>query len=734
MPPAGGVILWVVSTRPDDPLLSQVLTPEQLDGLAEDWQAFVSRTGSADRDLFVQYLHQQGLISHDQLVAALRLRGRPELTDIRTLDLRIQGRGSSERTYATMSPAGQYALLGRIGFGAMGEVLVGKDHDLKRKVAYKRLTEKYRREDAVRQRFLAEAQFTAQLDHPSIPPVYSLELGSGGHMGYAMKLIEGQTLRELLDVERVRRGEGRPPRVGLADRLELFLRVCDAVAYAHSRGVLHRDLKPDNVMVGRFGATYLMDWGLARLIGEEEEVRELPSRSPHPLRTRVGAAVGTPAYMSPEQARGNNTTLDGRSDQYALGLILQELVTLEPAVASSSAAAALEEAALARRGAMEGGPVTLRRIVDRACARRPEARFPDVASLAVEVRRFQRGELSEGRAWLQGSVGLLILVGALVAITLSSGLLGSGIAIFVGTYAQDQREARMGQILVRLGEQALRIERELQQHEQTLEVLASGAGALLLAGTPDLQARLLEPADFAPGGLQPIDLALDPRLDRPVSRSEPVFALAPGAPRARLLAAAHRLVRLRSELQRVVTGVPGQGPRVDAVHIGTADGLYMALPGHGALDEGYDPRREAWYRRAMHRSGPVWGDLRSAPGQGLLISCSRALHSPGGSLLGVVGVEIALNHLAEALLAPPGLPIEEAWLLDKDGRILLVASSPTTPPAPAPHPDPAVMEAAIAGRSAGLPLPGGRWRLVYPLGALGWSYVAEIQGPVLIGG
>ena len=174
---------------------------------------------------------------------------------------------------------------------------------------------------------------TGQLEHPGIVPVHQLGVDAQGRLFYAMKLVRGTTLGEI--IKRLQAGE--PVAVAkypLGTLLTIFLKVCDAVAFAHSRGVLHRDLKPENVMVGEYGEVLVMDWGLAKVVGAEKgEARPVPTGSGRlgpasPALTLDGQILGTPAYMAPEQARGEIGSLDGRTDVYSLGAILYTLLVL----------------------------------------------------------------------------------------------------------------------------------------------------------------------------------------------------------------------------------------------------------------------------------------------------------------------------------------------------------------------------------------------------------------------
>jgi tetratricopeptide (TPR) repeat protein/tRNA A-37 threonylcarbamoyl transferase component Bud32 len=229
--------------------------------------------------------------------------------------------------------AGRYHLEGEIARGGMGVVLRAQDDVFGRALAVKVLLERHHDRPDLSRRFLEEAQLMGRMQHPGIPPVYDLGELPDGRPFFAMKLIQGRTLAELLK-------ECPDPAQDLPRFLAMFGQLCQAVAYAHSRGILHRDLKPSNVMVGAFGEVQVMDWGLAKLLarGESQPLGSDAYRGVDTLRspeasweeTQDGAVLGTPAYMAPEQARGEMERLDERADVFGLGAILCVLLTGKP--------------------------------------------------------------------------------------------------------------------------------------------------------------------------------------------------------------------------------------------------------------------------------------------------------------------------------------------------------------------------------------------------------------------
>jgi serine/threonine protein kinase len=230
----------------------------------------------------------------------------------------------------------KYKVLASIGRGGMGVVHQARDLRIRRNVAMKviRTASQFSRENVLR--FVDEAQLTGQLQHPNIVPVYEIGLDEQGEVFYTMKLVKGTTLDEVL--RQLRKGSADVlKKYPLPTLLNVFQKICDAMAYAHSLGVVHRDLKPDNVMLGEYGEVMVMDWGLAKKIAhgvsDEHAGENKPPPPPPDLRgfqTLNGLIVGTPPYIAPEAARGELDKMDPRSDVYVLGAILYAILTLRP--------------------------------------------------------------------------------------------------------------------------------------------------------------------------------------------------------------------------------------------------------------------------------------------------------------------------------------------------------------------------------------------------------------------
>ncbi|HEY2406047.1 MAG TPA: serine/threonine-protein kinase [Polyangiaceae bacterium] len=318
----------------------------------------------------------------------------------------IPVRGEHKVTAAEIAAEGipvpaHLRLFPELGRGGMGRIHPATDRNLLRHVALKRLDQELAKEPMYRDGFIAEAQMTGQLEHPNIVPVHELDVTEQGVPYFTMKLVQGKNFddwlrdpaHELGSTERLQEG------------LEIFLKVCDAVAYAHYRGVIHRDLKPENIMVAAFGQVYLMDWGLARLS---------KTRPASGARAQMEAPgpVGTPTYMAPEQARGNPEDMDERSDVFGLGAILYEVVSGKmPYGASLNVDYVLARAREGRVVPIDeatmgvGVSKQIRGIVAKATAPKPEDRYQSVVELQEAVRGFLRGGLHLPRkAFTPGTV------------------------------------------------------------------------------------------------------------------------------------------------------------------------------------------------------------------------------------------------------------------------------------------------------------------------------------------
>lgn len=794
---------------------SELIAPDRLSAARSLYDVLATVEGMVDPDLFLARLRAQGLLDD---AAARRYRSDEtiELTVVRpnkksssdttvvlqqsagstvqvatppsSSDSRQQVQGIGLATVTLDRAASQYSLLGRLNAGAMGQIHLAKDRDLRRKVAYKQLLTGLETRPGLVQRFLLEAQVMAQLDHPNVVPVYALEQIAEGRFAYAMKLVRGQTLASLLREAHRCIQERRilPMDLSRVTLLDHFLKVCDAMSYAHARGVLHRDLKPSNIMIGQFREVYVMDWGLARVIHApdlmlEPDSREsisLRSNDPTATQTRLGDIMGTPSYMSPEQASGDHANLDARSDLYALGLILFELISLQRALHAPSLETALK---MAQRGdkqplkdpsAALKIPRELRAIIAKATATRRQARYQTVTELADDLRRFLRDEpvTALPDTWSQRILRwigrhrqtTLQLLMAVFLVALSA--IGWDFYQRFRSLAEIQaHKERLSVYLTSVAKSSHTIDRHFMFFEELLEGLSSAVMQARLNGAASKESVYLL-KEYRARGLPPSDLAAASRYGgRPISTEYPVFIMAPGVSAASpgLRDTMQRLAPVRRNFQRMfllsrrfhnpllttqspttdlhqITGEQ-RGPLVWA-YFALREGLLVMYPGQGSPDlpADYDPRQHPWYQDVAGKSGKFWGrPYRDRLGQGVLLSCSMPLLDGAGQLLGVAGIDVSLDYVIEQFMSIPGQRVRESFLLDREGRIVVRSSDR--------HDDPNLIEARSIEKPVLYPysdivadLQAGKssyreidqngqkvWIVYNDIKALEWTYVVE---------
>jgi serine/threonine-protein kinase len=284
--------------------------------------------------------------------------------------------------------------------GGIGQVWLARDEDIGRDVALKELRPDRGDSPSAAARFLEEAKVTGQLEHPGIVPVYELVQPREGQPCYAMRFVGGRTLADAIKDYHRRRQAGEVGPLDLRQLLSAFVGVCNAVAYAHSRGVLHRDLKPHNVALGDFGEVLVLDWGLAKVVGKPEEPTSLlpvsVGQEDSREETRQGQVLGTPAYMAPEQAEGRVDLMDPRSDVYGLGAVLYEVLAGEPPFGGSDTPEVLkrvvQEPPVPPRQRVAATPLALQAVCLKALAKEREGRYASARELAREVEHFLADE------------------------------------------------------------------------------------------------------------------------------------------------------------------------------------------------------------------------------------------------------------------------------------------------------------------------------------------------------
>ncbi len=332
---------------------------------------------------------------------------------VATLDLMSKGttednadpdRTSSYSVGSATSEGQRFRILRPHAQGGLGKVFVALDSELHREVALKQILDSHADDPDSRRRFLLEAEVTGGLEHPGIVPVHGLGTDADGHPYYAMRLIKGESLKDAIAAFHADATLARQPgrrSLELRKLLRRFLDVCNAIEFAHSRGVLHRDLKPSNVILGKHGETLVVDWGLAKALGRTQSSSDtderplVPSSASGSAETLPGSALGTPAYMSPEQASGDLDRLGPKSDVYSLGATFYCLLTGKPPFAG--------EVGDVLRAVQKGGfqpprahDPTIKPALEAVClkamAKQPEDRYGSPKALADDVERWMADE------------------------------------------------------------------------------------------------------------------------------------------------------------------------------------------------------------------------------------------------------------------------------------------------------------------------------------------------------
>jgi eukaryotic-like serine/threonine-protein kinase len=327
--------------------------------------------------------------------------GLPDLNDATSI---ASSGAETERRYASMR---LHAV------GGIGRVWLARDSQLGRDVALKDLKPEHVNNRTAQTRFLREARITGQLEHPGIVPVYELARHAGdGQPFYTMRFVKGRTMTDATRAHHAKRQAGRAESLELLGLLNAFVIVCNTIGYAHSRGIIHRDLKGQNVVLGDFGEVMVLDWGLAKVIDDPDETAgpsatiDSQETAPPDL-TRHGQTIGTPAYMAPEQAAGRLDRVDRRTDVYGLGAMLYEILTGQPPFTGGTTRDVLDRVLSAQpvppRQLWSDVPALLEAACLRALDKDPAARFGSPVELGREVQQWQETERQRAEDALRAS-------------------------------------------------------------------------------------------------------------------------------------------------------------------------------------------------------------------------------------------------------------------------------------------------------------------------------------------
>ncbi len=688
------------------------LSLSELESLCED---YLAEHGEHTEEEFIGHLYHQKRITATEYknIQAHEIIDFTSIGDINDFgkNKAKEGKDEIDGTYIDNE---DYTILESIDEGAMGEILMARDNKLNRTVAYKKIHAHVAEIPSYLGRFYMEAQVTAQLQHPNIVPVYGL-MASGGKVGYAMKLIDGVTLKD-----HIRETQEQYVKFGapdehhtLAARLEHFLKVCDAIHYAHRKGVLHRDLKPLNIMIGPYNEVYVMDWGIAKTVEVDKDMfgektvlvghEEIETSD----KTTQGQVMGTPAYMSPEQAEGEHDILDHRSDLYALGLILFELVTVHRAISGKNTYQIMMKA---RRGHIDPPPAygkqedaqeQLLAIVKKATQYMPEDRYPTVAEFADDIRRYMHGDAIKARPESRKQKIMRWVTHhrkAAVNIVVYS-VLASFVSIVMVLFMQMQamRETQSeGQktrnFITAVANKSQKIDTQFLQYEGILAGIKIGAENLLNQGSIDKTPYYTNKSIAIPGE-GPADYKFSDIYGLPISVDYHVYKLAPGVEEADVKPTLQRLNPLRHSFKSSMLKsykedvapddneaahniIMNEGLPLVWAYVGLEEGLHAAYPGKSGYPEVFDTRQRPWYRSSMDNTGITWlQPYIDVGGRGVLLPCTTPLFDNDGKFIGVAGVELTLEYVRKRLMPMHSVEgLEETFLLNDKAEVVVRSS------------------------------------------------------------
>ncbi len=588
-----------------------------------------------------------------------------------------------------------------LGQGGMGAVHEAYDTVLHRPVATKSLHEEVSVTSPLWKRFYREAQITAQLGHPSIVPVYSIEFTEAQQPLMIMKRIQGVTLEDYIEECKECTETPIPTLYRLEQRLEILIKICDAMHYAHVKGVIHRDLKPENIMVGAFEDVYVMDWGVATptqnsmtLDPYEEEVLKDASLDVQDLgiNTIHGQVIGTPRYMAPEQARGELDIVGPVADQYAIGMMLYELVMLKEGRPGRTVVELLDKAiAGSRPWNLEGLDARLAAIILKATSPNIEERYESMRFLAQDLRLFLRDKAVKAlqepwsmKLWrrirkhpLQLALGISILFAIAGAVTITS--LWSALDAISQT---SKHERVTTHLLSEISSQTQELDHSFSDVQRSVQRLAVRLESLYTLSS----SMLVESACQDYRTLRDVEgTRQHPQYQTNwINTSTPVClvpdSVEPSKAGLGMWLSSAMTPYLMSEHQ-------GQGVDRESFdesfwknetlnpiqwsYVGFSDGVLLNYPGVDQFGEGYDPRLRPWYISGKEFTSPTCGEpYPDASGSGYLLPCNQRVNKPNGELLAVVGLDFLVDSVLEDLELQKPSHVKEIFLLNRKGEVL----------------------------------------------------------------
>ena len=589
----------------------------------------------------------------------------------------------------------QYKIGPQIAEGGQGSIKKGLDKLFHRIVAIKSLHDCVKNQESVRSSFLNEARITAQLEHPSIVPIYGLYSDQTKGLHLAMKLIQGNDLRKHLDAIRdqyeplpkyqIRLRE----RKMLRQRLEFFLHVCDAMEYVHTKDVIHRDLKPENIMIGKFNETYIMDWGIAEKCTDDG--------------IKPSHISGTPCYLPPELL--NKEPIDKRSDIYLLGLILYEIVFLHKAYPQEKTPEILHEVRDGNYAPMNhafgiGVDSDLKAIIAKALAFFPEERYQTVAELSEDIRNFLNDEavtvsphpfLTSVARQIRRHSQLVIALFILLVVLLFSVSAAALIRDMYQQMADERFEARMTEIYSNGLKATALFNKTLNDVGVKASIMASEASIRLATcreANPSLKFYDYKAGQLVDGRIPetaPPGMGAAKGYDKPVSFDTFVYKKSFDTPDDDLQRILTAINPMRKEFKETINSVQGiLGSAIKSVFIGQENGLQISYPYSSDYHETFDPRIRPWYANAIGQKDatPLWSipyiDKGETPR--LIITCSVPIKNDDGANIGVLGIDVLPQNIIDMLEHGGTAGIKSVkYIISKDAHVYFDSSGALAP-------------------------------------------------------
>ena len=595
-----------------------------------------------------------------------------------------------------------YELKDQFSEGAQGIIRTAFDKSLKRDVVVKSLkvdeAEEHARQDE--SLFVSEARIMAQLDHPSIIPLYGLHSGTESKLHLAMKHIHGKTLKQYLeDVVTLYEREGIEQfdeKRSISTRIEYLIKVCEAIDYAHCKGVVHRDIKPENIMIGNYGEVYVMDWGLACLV----EPEKFSDSEHHNEVGRYGKSelVGTPCYIAPELIRGEPCS--SQSDVFALGMILFEIVTLTRAVSGKTVNEVLKNIVnwnyrpFKHRFLKNKLSDDLKAIVAKAICEQLSHRYKSAKDMAKDLRLYLMREETAARPdnIFRKCMRAMVNHKMLTSIVAMSILLCLAASTIYSLYTQNtliieqkENEDMLSSFQAKVSQNASEMERIFFHLKSQLKNTAYSAGRVLSRKLYTTE-RIYKCQDFLKKDTAPDDYVYAPAYDAKISLNYSVIKLGKGTKLADKLN--KRVVGLQSRFKYVMfTSDPDFEYKTEAsikeiisnkgapliwIYMGLENGSMFSFPGK-IYKQNYDPRKRPWYKSALkQKKHLIWSEpYLDTSGLNIVISCTQCVYDKKNKFFGVMAMDISFDYIQKYLFGKQLISGGKEYLLDKRGRIIL---------------------------------------------------------------